>query len=820
MSRKVNKKTIKKLKVDKPITESVNSAFNQVGGYFGNLRSLTTDKKDSVVDAINEINAKSVNITGTAPIDVKDGVVSLAGASFNESNKSIQQDLDSDISSIKFRDNVNGTPNTILKFIPISGTSNGAQLLNPPIDVSDIINKNYSDQYLFGTIVKAGSTPTDNQIIAYNNSTKQWDFIDQNVNSVSTVQYEYKNDNTKGEWSKGTDGGTIIRNETLPDNCLGVYLSYFDETDSNNIININGLCSNIKDITTNQPTSNYSAAGGGFFYIKNDNQTIKLFDSKNIFIVVDISKIEDLYILVPSGTPAPEVKNDIIVKRDATSTTERGTIDSTGQITLDLQPPGSGGSTVQYEYIDDKPNWSKDPSYGIVRNEALPDNCLGVYLVYGDNSDANNNIEIGGFCSYLKDIQTYQPTNNLSSTEGGSFNLNENNDNKSINLLDVKGEVVTVDITNLAYIYRLVPSGTPAPTLKNTGTITRTATPSTESINIVNEELVVDLAPISSGGSTTVKAGSDITVKKTNDEYEVSVAEAFKLEVEANTLGLTTLGTEVTANKNSSFASFGQPINLPTKDNQLFTFNKDGTSKEIDVPSGGGGDPTDWSKFPALQNVDMAQKQMRNVTTVGNISGGLWSGINFVQKSDTQVARIDILDGVSSQSEGKEIKQFIKDNSTPAYVAPAFGGVITNKFIQSGSAYALVDNNFYNVFENASIPNDPGTTSIYNSIVNYVNFENIFGFNTDADDSTGGSKLSNNNKIYLQFSYKTQNSPIEKQVKLESNTISFAGGSVTGTQAVFKWDGAVALLVFPCGTLHWNILICAVVEFCFTHNTK
>ena len=179
MSRKVNKKTIKKLKVDPlPITESVNSAFNQVGGYFGNLRSLTTDKKDSVVDAINEINAKSVNITGTAPIDVKDGVVSLAGASFNESNKSIQQDLDSDISSIKFRDNVNGTPNTILKFIPISGTSNGAQILNPPIDVSDIINKNYSDQYLFGTIVKAGSTPTDNQIIAYNNSTKQWDFID------------------------------------------------------------------------------------------------------------------------------------------------------------------------------------------------------------------------------------------------------------------------------------------------------------------------------------------------------------------------------------------------------------------------------------------------------------------------------------------------------------------------------------------------------------------------------------------------------------------------------------------------------------------
>ena len=187
----------------------------------------------------------------------------------------------------------------------------------------------------------------------------------------------------------------------------------------------------------------------------------------------------------------------------------------------------------------------------------------------------------------------------------------------------------------------------------------------------------------------------------------------------------------------------------------------------------------------------MAQKQIRNATTVGNISGGLWSAINFVQKSDTQVARIDILDGVSSQSEGKEIKQFIKDNSTPAYVAPAFGGVITNKFVQSGSAYALIDNNFYNVFENASIPNDPGTTSIYNSIVNYVNFENIFGFNTDADNSAGGSKLSNNNKIYLQFSYKTKNSPIEKQVKLESNTISFAGGSVTGTQAVFKWDGAV-----------------------------
>ena len=75
------------------------------------------------------------------------------------------------------------------------------KLLNPPIDVSDIINKNYSDQYLFGTIVKAGSTPTDNQIIAYNNSTKQWDFIDQNVNSVSTVQYEYKNDNTN-RWMK------------------------------------------------------------------------------------------------------------------------------------------------------------------------------------------------------------------------------------------------------------------------------------------------------------------------------------------------------------------------------------------------------------------------------------------------------------------------------------------------------------------------------------------------------------------------------------------------------------------------------------------
>ena len=33
----------------------------------------------------------------------------------------------------------------------------------------------------------------------------------------------------------------------------------------------------------------------------------------------------------------------------------------------------------------------------IVRNEVLPDNCLGIYLKYFDNSDSNNVIEIVGF---------------------------------------------------------------------------------------------------------------------------------------------------------------------------------------------------------------------------------------------------------------------------------------------------------------------------------------------------------------------------------------------------------------------------------------
>ena len=66
----------------------------------------------------------------------------------------------------------------------------------------------------------------------------------QSVIANQTVEYKYKDD--KANWSKGDDDGEIKRNEVLPDNCLGVYLKYFDDSDINNVIDINGFCSNIK----------------------------------------------------------------------------------------------------------------------------------------------------------------------------------------------------------------------------------------------------------------------------------------------------------------------------------------------------------------------------------------------------------------------------------------------------------------------------------------------------------------------------------------------------------------------------------------------
>ena len=78
------------------------------------------------------------------------------------------------------------------------------------------------------------------------------------------------------------------------------------------------------------------------------------------------------------------------------------------------------------------------------------------------------------------------------------------NDNKSIGLNDVKGQDITVDISKLRDLWIYVPSGTPAPSLKNTGIVKRTATPSTESINIVNQEIVADLAPLGTNPTISI----------------------------------------------------------------------------------------------------------------------------------------------------------------------------------------------------------------------------------------------------------------------------------------------------------------------------
>ena len=124
---------------------------------------------------------------------------------------------------------------------------------------------------------------------------------------------------------------------------------------------------------------------------------------------------------------------------------------------------------------------------------------------------------------------------------------------KSIKLTDVKRTRYNswyIKIRTSLYI--LVPSGTPAPSLKNTGIVKRTATPSTESINIVNQEIVADLAPL--GTNPTIKVQNPIS--DTDGTIGLKIAPVyFKINADdgslminsagINGLILTYLGTDI-----------------------------------------------------------------------------------------------------------------------------------------------------------------------------------------------------------------------------------------------------------------------------------
>ena len=110
-----------------------------------------------------------------------------------------------------------------------------------------------------------------------------------------------------------------------------------------------------------------------------------------------------------------------------------------------------------------------------------------------------------------------------------------------------------VDISKIVTIMIFyVPSGTPAPSLKNTGIVKRTATPSTESINIVNQEIVADLAPL--GTNPTIKVQNPIS--DTDGTIGLKIAPVyFKINADdgslminsagINGLILTYLGTDI-----------------------------------------------------------------------------------------------------------------------------------------------------------------------------------------------------------------------------------------------------------------------------------
>ena len=289
--------------------------------------------------------------SGTSPIKIDGNVISFESASFNPTSKSIQYDLSDEVSYIKFRDNTSGTPNTIFNIVPVSAGSNGAQILNGPINEKDIVNKKYSDTKIGSYGIKNGSIPEDKQIIIFDKPSNEFIYGGQSVIANQTVEYEYIDD--KSNWIKDTDNdGVIVRNEVLPDNCLGVYLKYFDNSDSNNVIEIVGLCSNIKGISTSQPSNNESAIIGGFFGMFNDNKSIGLNDVKGQDITVDISKLRDLWIYVPSGTPAPSLKNTGIVKRTATPSTESINIVNQ-EIVADLAPLGTNPTIKVQNPISD-----------------------------------------------------------------------------------------------------------------------------------------------------------------------------------------------------------------------------------------------------------------------------------------------------------------------------------------------------------------------------------------------------------------------------------------------------------------------------------
>ena len=313
------------------------------------------------------------------------------------------------------------------------------------------------------------------------------------------------------------------------------------------------------------------------------------------------------------------------------------------------------------------------------------------------------------------------------------------------------------------------------------------------SILTVNKDKTNKWVPYPSGTNTTVSAGSDITVKKTNDDYEVSVSEEFKLEVDgigatatAAATAAATNKTDIATDKSNSFANLSNKISVPIKDTQLLVINKDGTNAWIDVPSGGGGDASEWSKFNATQNVNLANNDIVNLNRISHWKDNKFSGFDFRDDG------IYVLDSVLT-NEAVYIVDFIKAHSNPKYVAPAFGGVLSNRFVQGGSAYAKVDNNFYDLFKNVVIPNDTDTTAVYNSITNYSEFEKVFDINAQKPNNSNGYILNNNNKIFLIFYYQQSalGNDTYREVKLPADSIIFYGGSSIGTQMTFKWRSAL-----------------------------
>ena len=136
--------------------------------------------------------------------------------------------------------------------------------------------------------------------------------------------------------------------------------------------------------------------------------------------------------------------------------------------------------------------------------------------------------------------------------------------------------------------------------------------------------------PNGTGGSTTIKAGSEIDVKKTNDEYEIGIKEAFKLEVEANTLGITTLTQSIADNKKNSLANLEKEFSKPIKDKQLLEFNIDGTHKFIDNSSGNINIPVNYKWINDKENWTSTGSSLERTSPLSDDCYGLYFSMKNV----------------------------------------------------------------------------------------------------------------------------------------------------------------------------------------------